>query len=55
MPSKLINYIINSSGNLKYRIALFLSCILIKVYPASREYISNKIWNLHSKWFEELI
>ena len=58
IPSKLINYIVNSSGSsggLKYRIVLFLSYILIKIYPKSRRYISNKIWNVHSNRYDEII
>ncbi|QRF75052.1 Glycosyl transferase family 2 [Thermoplasmatales archaeon] len=59
VPSKLINYVINSSGSrlgsLKYRVAFFLSCILIKVYPRSRKYISNNVWNIHSKRANEII
>jgi len=49
-PGKLINYVINSTGNLKYRISFFLLCILIKVYPKSRKYIGNKMWNIRIKW-----
>ncbi len=47
-PPNLINYIINSSGSLKYRLAFFLACLLIKVYPQSRKYISYKVWDIHS-------
>ncbi len=54
-PSKLTNYFINSSSNLKYRVVLFLSCILIKVYPSFRKYISNKIWGVQSKLFKDVI
>lgn len=44
-PSKLINFIIYNDDNLKYRIKLFLACILIKVYPQSRKYSSNRVWS----------
>ena len=54
-PSKLANYFINSSSNLKYRAVLLLLCILIKVYPKSRKYISNKIWNIQSKPFKDVV
>ena len=54
-PSKLINYIINSPGSLKFKIKLFISCILIKVYPRSRKYISTKMWNTHNQRSNEMI
>ena len=54
-PSELINYIIHSSTRLKYRIGFLLVCILIKIYPKSRKYINDKIWNIHRKRIKELI
>ena len=53
-PSKLINYIINSPGSLKFKVKLFMSCILIKVYSGSSKYISNKMWNTHSQRSNEI-
>ena len=47
IPSKLIHYIISNFDSLKRRVVLFLSCILIEVYPRSRKYISNKMWNIY--------
>jgi len=58
IPRKLLNFIINnsgSSGGPKNRVALFLSYLLIKVYPKSRKYIINKLWNIHSKRVNEVI
>ena len=55
IPTKLINYIINGSGSLKHRFKIFLTCMLIKVYPNTRRSISNKMWNNHSKWINEMI
>jgi len=54
-PSKLINYIINSSGSLKYRVEFFLACILIKVYPGSRKYIGNKMWDNYRKQVNKMV
>ena len=54
-PDKLINYIINNPSNLKFRAAFFFSCIMIKVYPGSRKYFSNKIWRIHNKWLNEAV
>ena len=54
-PDKLINYMINNPSNLKFKTAFFLSCILIKVYPGSRKYFSNKIWSIHNKWLNEAV
>lgn len=53
-PSKLINYIINSPGSLKFKVKLFMSCILIKVYSRSSKYVSNKMWNTHSQRSNEI-
>ncbi len=54
-PSKLINYIINSPGSLKFKVKLFMSCILIKIYSESSKYISNKMWNTHNQRSNEMI
>ena len=54
-PKKLFNYVMNSFDSLKRRVVLFLSCILIKLYPKFRKYISNKMWNIHSKWTTQII
>ena len=54
-PSKYINYMINSFDGLKYKVESFLACILIEIYPKSRGYISNKIWNIHSNRSNEMI
>jgi glycosyltransferase involved in cell wall biosynthesis len=45
IPTRLINYVINGSGSLKFRIKMFSVCIVIKVYPSARKYIGNKMWN----------
>ena len=55
IPNKLVNYILNSSDSLEYRAKLSLAYILIKVYPKSRTYIRNKIWNNHKKLVNEVI
>ena len=54
-PYNLINYIINSFDSLKRRVVLFSLCILIKIYPRTRKYISNKMWNIHRKWANKII
>ena len=55
IPSKLVNYLLNSTESLKYRIKHFLICVLIEVYPKSRKYFSNKIWDNHNKLIKEII
>lgn len=55
LPNKLINYIINSSDSLRYRVIFFVSCIVIYIYPKFRKYISSKMWNIHSQLFNEVI
>ena len=52
-PNELINYIKNGSGSLKFKVESILACVLIKVYPNSRKYISNKMWNNYNKRFSE--
>ncbi len=54
IPSKLINYMINSTDSLKYRVELIFAYMLIRIYPKSRKYISNKIWTNHSKQANEI-
>ena len=54
-PSKLINYIINRLDKFKVKVELILVCIVIKIYPDCRKYFINKLWNMHSKQFNEVI
>ncbi len=48
-PSKLINYIINSTESIKFRVVSFLACILIKVYPRFSKYFGKKMWDIYNK------
>jgi len=54
-PGKLINYIINHLGKFKVNAELILVCIVIRIYPNSRKYFINKLWNIYSKQFNEVI